>query len=68
MLRRSVPAGEWDAPSHWAPGVRQMFPYFEAHTYFGPDATSKVTLAKAITVKPFTNFEVWAAANMPVIG
>ena len=63
-----VPAEDWDAQSPWAPGVRQMFSYFEAHTYFGPDATSKVALANAITVKPFTNFEVWAAANMPVTG
>ena len=63
-----VPADDWAAQSPWAPGVRQMFSYFEAHTYFGPDATSKVALANAITVKPFTNFEVWAAANMPVTG
>ena len=63
-----VPEEDWDARDSWAPGVREMFSYFDAHTYFGPDATSKVALANAITAKPFTNFDAWAGANMPVTG
>ena len=63
-----VPAENWDAQSPWAPAVREMFSYFDAHTYFGPDASRKVALANAITAKPFTNFDAWAAANMPVTG
>ncbi len=61
-----VPAEVWDGQSPYAAGTREMFSYFDAHTYFGPDASRKVALANAITVKPFTNFDAWAAANMPV--
>ncbi len=61
-----VSAKDWDGQSPWAPGVREMFSYFTAHTYFGPDSSSKVALANAITTRPFTNFDAWAAANMPV--
>jgi hypothetical protein len=61
-------AEEWDSQNPWGAAVREMFSYFEAHTYFGPDASGKVALAKAVTAKPFTNFEAWAAANMPVSG
>ncbi len=49
-------------------GVRDMFAYFEAHTYFGPEADAKIALAKAVTTKPFTDFATWAKANMPVTG
>ena len=42
-----------------------MFAYFEAHTYFGPDADSKIALAKDVSIKPFTDFATWAKANMP---
>ncbi len=63
-----VSARDWDAQSPWAPAVREMFSYFEAHTYFGPDASSKIALAKTVTTKPFTKFDAWATANMPVTG
>ena len=63
-----VPSEDWDNQGPWAPSVREMFSYFEAHTCFGPDATSKIDLASAITTKPFTSFDAWAAANMPVTG
>ena len=63
-----MPSEDWDNQGPWAANVREMFSYFEAHTYFGPDATSKVDLASAITTKSFTSFDVWAAANMPVTG
>ena len=46
-------------------GVREMFAYFEAHTYFGPDADTKIALAKRVSTKPFTDFATWAKANMP---
>ena len=63
-----VSAKDWDAQSPWAPGVREMDSYFEAHTYFGPDASSKIALVKTVTTKPFTKFDAWATANMPVTG
>ena len=46
-------------------GVRDMFGYFETHTYFGPDADRKIANAKDVSTKPFTDFETWATANMP---
>ena len=46
-------------------GIRDMFAYFEAHTYFGPDADTKIALAKEISTKPFTDFATWANINMP---
>ena len=44
--------------------LRDMFSYMEKYTYFGPDAASKIADADAVTTKPFTNFETWAAENM----
>ena len=46
-------------------GIRDMFAYFEAHTYFGPDAGEKIANAKAVSTKPFTDFATWAKINMP---
>ena len=46
-------------------GVRDMFAYFEAHTYFGPDAEAKIALAKKVSTKPFTDFATWAHTNFP---
>ncbi len=61
-------AEEWDSLNPWGAAVREMFSYFDAHTYFGPDASTKIALANEITTKPATNFDAWAAANMPVTG
>jgi uncharacterized protein YbjT (DUF2867 family) len=47
-------------------GIRDMFAYFEAETYFGPDADEKIANARAVTTKPFTDFATWAKTNMPV--
>lgn len=44
--------------------IRDMFSYMETYTYFGPDAVTKIADADAVTTKPFTNFETWAAENM----
>ncbi len=45
-------------------GIREMFAYFEAHTYFGPDADTKIALAKSVSTRPFTDFASWAENNM----
>jgi len=44
--------------------IQDMFSYMAKHTYFGPDAATKIAAADAITTKPFTNFETWATTNM----
>ena len=46
-------------------GLRDMFAYFEEHTYFGPDAELKIASAAAVSTKPFTDFATWAKTNMP---
>ncbi|MCZ6460702.1 MAG: hypothetical protein O6705_00525, partial [Actinobacteria bacterium] len=46
-------------------GIRDMFGYFEEYTYFGPDADSKIGLAKHVSTKPFTDFATWAKTHMP---
>jgi uncharacterized protein YbjT (DUF2867 family) len=46
--------------------LRDMFAYFEAHTYFGPDADEKIELAKTVSTEPMTDFRTWSAANMSV--
>ena len=46
-------------------GIRGMFAYFEAHTYFGPDADAKIALARRVSTQPFTDFASWAKTNMP---
>jgi uncharacterized protein YbjT (DUF2867 family) len=54
----------WDRTFSGADAIRNMFNYFEAHTYFGPNAETDTAAANKITVKPFTNFSDWAEANM----
>ena len=46
-------------------GIRDMFAYFESHTYFGPNAEEKIDLARKVSTKPFTDFASWARTNMP---
>jgi len=46
-------------------GIRDMFAYFEDHTYFGPDADKKIAYATDVSTKPFTDFATWAKTNMP---
>ena len=46
-------------------GLRAMFDYFAAYTYFGPDAAAKIALAEKISTRPATDFATWAEANMP---
>jgi uncharacterized protein YbjT (DUF2867 family) len=46
-------------------GIRDMFAYFEIHTYFGPDADKKIAGAENASIKPFTDFVTWAKTNMP---
>ena len=44
--------------------TREMFQYFEAHTYFGPDAPTTIAAANAIVARPFTTFRDWARRSM----
>ena len=45
-------------------GIRDMFAYFEDHTYFGPGAEPRIDAARSATTTPFTDFATWAKSNM----
>jgi hypothetical protein len=42
-----------------------MFDYFQAHTYLGPDAEEKLTLARNVATEPATALATWTQKNMP---
>ena len=44
--------------------TREMFQYFEAHTYFGPNAKTAIAAANALVPSGFTAFAEWARKNM----
>jgi uncharacterized protein YbjT (DUF2867 family) len=44
--------------------LREMFQYFEAHTYFGPDALTAIAAANALVPGGFVTFSEWARKNM----
>lgn len=48
-----------------AKSVRESQQYMESHTYFGPDADRKITLARSIATEPLVSLEQWLKANMP---
>jgi uncharacterized protein YbjT (DUF2867 family) len=61
-----VPAELYDGFYPGAREMREMMEYFEAHTYFGPEADSKLTSARQVATEPATTFAQWAHANMPI--
>jgi hypothetical protein len=44
--------------------IREMFQYFEACTYFGPEAEKRIAAANALVPGGFTRFADWAAREM----
>ncbi len=60
-----VPAAVFDEFFPGAPEIRVTMEYFEAHTYFGPDASQKLELAKRFATSPPTRFADWAKVHMP---
>jgi uncharacterized protein YbjT (DUF2867 family) len=44
--------------------LREMYQYFEAHTYFGPHARTAIAAANALVPAGFTPFAEWARKNM----
>lgn len=60
-----VPNEVFDAfPFPGAAELREMMNYFEDYTYFGPDADSRLELARDLYSEGFTPFADWAAQNM----
>ena len=60
-----VPNDAFDAfPFPGAAELREMMNYFEDYTYFGPDAESRIELARDLYSEGFTTFADWASRNM----
>jgi uncharacterized protein YbjT (DUF2867 family) len=59
-----VPPEVYDGFFPGALETRDMFQYFEAHTYFGPDAQTGIAAAHALVPGGFTAFRDWARKNM----
>ena len=52
-------------PFKGADELAEMFAYFEAYTYMGPDADSQVQLAKDVSTGSFTSLKDWIKQNAP---
>jgi uncharacterized protein YbjT (DUF2867 family) len=59
-----IPAGEFDRLFPGAPEAREMFEYFEAHTYFGPQRDDHIARANRLVPGGFTAFADWARVHM----
>ncbi len=60
-----VPNEVYDAfPFPGARELREMMNYFEEYTYFGPDAETKLALARTLYPEGFTTFATWASKHM----
>ena len=59
-----VPAEAYDGFFPGAHELREMFQYFEAHSYFGPEAQTGIAAAHALVPGGFTGFVDWARINM----
>ena len=59
-----VPPDVYDGFYPGAVEAREMFQYFEAHTYFGPNAQAHIEAANALVPGGFTAFPDWAQKNM----
>jgi uncharacterized protein YbjT (DUF2867 family) len=60
-----VPPEVYDGFYPGAHEMREMFQYFERHTYFGPEHEARIAAANALVPAGFTGFADWARANMP---
>lgn len=57
-----------DAYAGLYPGAKeigQMLQYFEAHTYFGPDADARIALAREVSLAEPTGLAAWVATHVP---
>ena len=59
-----VPAEVFDGFFPGARETREMFQYFEAHTYFGPQGPAAIAAANALVPGGFTSFPDWARKHM----
>lgn len=59
-----VPPEVYDGFYPGAAEMREMFQYFAAQTYFGPDHEAHIAAANALVPGGFTGFAAWARVHM----
>ena len=59
-----VPPEAYDGFFPGAHEMREMFQYFEAHTYFGPEHERLIAATNALVPGGFTGFASWAKVHM----
>lgn len=59
-----VPPDVYDGFFPGARELREMYEYFEQHTYFGPEREKRIAAALALVPGGFTGFADWANAHM----
>jgi hypothetical protein len=59
-----VPPEVYDGFYPGAHEMREMFQYFETHTYFGPEHEKRIAATNALVPGGFTCFASWAEFNM----
>ncbi len=59
-----VPPEVYDGFYPGAHEMREMFQYFEAHTYFGPEHEQRIAATNALVRGGFTGFASWAKGHL----
>ena len=65
VVFNKVPDEIFDGLVPGAKNLRDSLNCMEAHTYFGPDAEHKISLARTIATEPLTSLEDWIRKNIP---
>jgi uncharacterized protein YbjT (DUF2867 family) len=63
-----VPAEAYDNFYPGAHEIREMFQYYEQHTYFGPEHEKRMAAAHSLVPSGFTGFADWAKIHMKASG
>lgn len=63
-VTRVVPAEAYDSFYPHAREMREMYQYYEQHTYFGPECEKRIAAARALVPSGFTSFADWARVHM----
>src|SRR5207302_1087800 len=59
-----VPPEAYDSFFPGARELREMYQYYEQHTYFGPEREKRIAAARALVPGGFTGFADWAKVHM----
>ena len=59
-----VPPEAYDSFYPGAREIREMYQYYEQHTYFGPEGEKRIAAASGLVPDGFTGFADWAKVHM----